>query len=409
MTVELRMPKMGFDMEEGTIGEWMKQEGDAVAVGDVIVEVVTDKATVEVESFEAGTLTHILVETGEVAPVGTVLALLDGEDEEPAAAEATETAARRPMEQPDGEQVRQLPAAYESKGQPIQMTPVARRMIQEKGFDPGEIRGRGRDGMIVKADVLAYEKRQQQAAEASRPRAAPPAPEAQPAPAHGRREDLSRMRQAIARRMSASNQDVPHFSVATSADMTRLLALRAQYNEEAGESQRLSINDFILRAAALTLRHFPRLNASYVWEQIEYHDAINVSMAVALDDGLITVVIAETDTKALSQIAGESKALVQRAREGKLRPKDLEDSTFTVSNLGAFKVESFRAIINPPEAAILAVGTVQEIPWNVEGKIKLQPRIQMTLSVDHRVSDGAEAARYLEQVTEYLEKPTRLI
>ena len=419
------MPKLGFDMREAELITWLKEEGETVEKGEVIAEIESDKATLELEAQAGGVLLKKLEEEGAIVAVGANIAVVgeegedvsgmigDGDGAAPAEADA-EAEAPRTAET----EAATTPAAppVEGNGQPstgaefpggVKATPVARRMAEEFGIDLQEVTGSGPGGRIRKADVEAYR-------EAPPVEAAPAAAEApaiQPVPiGEGATEvPTSRMRQAIARRMVESKTTVPHFYVTMTVEMDGALRLRKEINALLPDEQKVSVNDLIVKAAALALRDFPNINASFAGDKIVQHDAINVGTAVAVEGGLMTVVQKNTDSSTLSTIAADNKAMIGRAREGKVRPDDVQGATFTVSNLGAFDVENFLAIINPPEAAILAVGTAKKVPVVRDGEITIGTQMKATISADHRVTDGAEAAQYLQRFKELLEEPMRLL
>jgi pyruvate dehydrogenase E2 component (dihydrolipoamide acetyltransferase) len=421
MAETVTMPKLGFDMAEGTLVRWVKGEGDPVAKGEVLAEIETDKATVEVESSFSGMVTRHLVEKGSVVPVGTPIAVITAPGEKLDATEKPAIEDKKPGPIPPitpaspvsiTPQVMPIPVAG-----PILASPLARRMAQEEGVNLASLRGSGPGGRIVRRDI--------EDALAAKPVAAsvlePPAPilpvvkpsqivESTPIQVS---EDqvipLDRLRAAIGRRMVEAKQQVPHFYVTHEINMEALMGLRKQLNNLMAEEQKQSVNDFIVKAVALSLTQFPNLNASLEVGGIHRHQHINVGVAVALEGGLLTVVCRDTAQKSLSQISGEVKQMVARARQGKVKPEDIQGSTFSISNLGMFDVEHFIAIINPPEAAILAVGSVKEVPVVVNGEVKAGMRMKVTLSADHRVSDGAEAAQFLQTLARYLEEPLRLM
>ena len=430
------MPKLGFDMAEGTLVRWVLAEGDAVYKGSVLAEIETDKATVEVESAYEGVVTRHLVPQGEVVPVNTPIAVVASPGEQvdyqalgltgaaPAAAvalaeEKTRAASAAAPSASAADESGQLPGG-------VRASPVARRVAQERGIDLRRVRGSGPHGRIVKADLMAQdiESYRQPPAETSAPIAATPAPApgqkpASPAPAPiqsaqavaaaGESIPMNRLRAAIGRRMTEAKQQVPHFYVTHEVDMAPLMSLRKQANNLLEESEKLSVNDFIIRAVALSLRQFPNLNASLEGDTIRRHGQVNIGVAVAVQGGLLTVVCRDADLKSVRQIAQEVRGMAERARLGKVRPEDIEGSTFSISNLGMFDVEHFIAIINPPEAAILAVGSARQVPVVQDGEIRPGWRMKVTISVDHRVSDGAEAAQYLQTLAQYLEQPLRLL
>lgn len=426
------MPKLGFDMREGVLNNWLKDIGDAVAKGDIIAEIESDKATLELESQVSGTLLAYLEEAGAVVPVGANVAVVGEEGEDVSDMVEGEGAATEEAEEatPVKETAEGAEAAVPQKEKEtdegetavspeypggVKATPVARRVAEEHDVDLTQVSGAGPGGRIRKADVEAYiEQREEEGvAEPAAPERAAPSVSFEPTAVEAGPEatevETSRLRQAIARRMVESKTAVPHFYVTSDVAMDEALALRAQVNETLPDEKRVSINDLIVKAAALALRDFPNLNASFAGDKIIQHGRINVGTAVAVEGGLTTVVQQDTDTSTLSKIAADNKAMIKRARDGKIKPDDVEGGTFTVSNLGAFDVEDFIAIINPPEAAILAVGSVQEKPVVVDGELAVGMRMKATISADHRVTDGAEAARFMQAFKALLEEPLRLL
>ncbi len=418
----ITMPKLGFDMAEGTLVEWVKKEGDEVAEGEVIAVIETDKANVEVQSFKSGVLKALLVSEGTVVPVGDPIAVIGSPDEEIDLEALGVTAGPReeaPTEEAAAPAAKTAEPAEPTPAAPsppttgrILASPVARRMAEEHGIDLRQVQGSGPGGRIVKRDIEAYLK--ERAAVAERAPAAPPPPPpptayAPPTEAY-EAVPLTGMRQTIARRMVESKQQAPHFYVTMEVDMAAAMSLRQQLNSLVSEEEKVSVNDLVIKAAALALREFPRLNASFAGEEIHIHEQINIGIAVALEDGLVTAVIHECDKKSLGQIAREARELITRAREGRMRLEDMTGSTFTISNLGMFGVEDFCAIINPPQAAILAVGAVRRVPVVGENdELTVGTRMKVTISADHRVTDGAEAARFLQAFKTALEQPMRLV
>ncbi|MBN1536852.1 MAG: 2-oxo acid dehydrogenase subunit E2 [Anaerolineales bacterium] len=412
------MPKLGFDMAEGTLVRWVISEGEPVEKGMVLAEIETDKATVEVESNYSGVMLRHLVNTGDNVPVNSPIGVIGAEGED---VDISEIIDEQPAEPPaemvsgDTEPVR-LGLKEEKSPQPAQetgrlpdgvrATPLARRIAEEKGIDLQQVKGTGPQGRILKFDVENYQPVTPKPSIAETP--------SRPIVAGEKREDeiapLSRLRAAIGRRMQESARQSPHFFVTHDYDAVPLMALRQQYNSLVSDDNKISVNDFVVKATALALREFPNLNASLdeARDQVIRHGAVNVGVAVAVENGLLTVVCREVDIKPMAQIAAEIKVLVERARQGKVKPEDIEGSTFSVSNLGMFDVDQFTAIINPPEAAILAVGSVREIPVVEGGQVKPGLRMKATLSVDHRVSDGAEGARFMQALAKYLETPLSL-
>ena len=414
----VRMPKLGFDMAEGTLVRWVAQEGQTIAKGMVLAEIETDKATVEVESAYDGVVVRHLVTQCTVVPVNTPIAVIGASGEEVNVGELT--AASSPVAVPNSPPAGivadiSLPVS-ESQPQPItgelHASPLARRMAQERGMDIRLLRGSGPGGRIVKRDVEAY-------------LAQPKIPAVSPAPLTGESAapgevaglpaiqqsiPLTRLRAAIARRMVEATQQIPHFYITHEYDMAALMELRQKTNALLAEDEKLSVNDFIVKAVALALRQYPSLNASFdqVGQAIVQHPQVNIGVAVAMESGLLTVVNRNTDIKPLLQIASEMRQAISRARLGRVHPDDIEGSTFTVSNLGMYQVEQFTAIINPPESAILAVGAVRQVPVVVNGELKVGMRMKATLSVDHRVSDGAQGAQFLQSLGHFLEEPLLL-
>ncbi|HXF83939.1 MAG TPA: dihydrolipoamide acetyltransferase family protein [Anaerolineales bacterium] len=405
----INMPKLGFDMAEGTLVRWVKQVGEPINKGDVLAEIETDKATVEVESPASGIVLQHIVDQGTIVPVNAPIAvigqpgekvaeLLKGESEKPAEEKPA------PPTQPTPVPVPQAPTPPQAG--PVKASPLAKKIARDNKLDLSLIQGTGPGGRVVKRDVEAA------LATATQKAAAGPIPVA-PAFVPVSHEDqpiqLTKLRQAIARRMTESKTSAPHFYVTHEYKMDAVMALRKQINEFLPENEKLSVNDFIVKAVALTLREFPNLNASFSGDKVIRHGAVNIGVAVAVENGLLTVAHKDTDQKPLRQISNELKAMVARAREGKVKPEDIEGSTFSVSNLGMYDVENFIAIINPPEAAILAVGSAREVPVVENGEIKIGWRMKATISVDHRVSDGAEAAQFMQALAKFLENPIRML
>ena len=421
----IKMPTLGFDMEEGTMGTWLKQVGDPVAKGDVLAEIESDKVTQELQARAEGVLLATLAETGDLIPVGANLGIIgaDGEDisamlaeaggdaPAPAAAEpapvAEEAAPAAPAATPAATPVSTAVDGEFPGG--VKATPVARRVAAEHGVNLAQVGGSGPDGRIRKSDVEAFLASPQPVA--APVAAAPVTPVSVPAVAGDNMEEvpLTRMRQAIARRMTESKTTVPHFYVTNEIDMAPALALRKQINAALEPEEKVTVNDLIVKAAALALRQYPNINASFAGDKIIKHNNINVGSAVSVEGGLLTIVQKDSDVSSISKIARDHKAMIGRAREGKVQPADVEGSTFTVSNLGAFDVENFIAIVNPPNAAILAVGSARQVPVVVDGELTVGTRMKTTISADHRVTDGVEAAQFLQVVKETLEDPLKLL
>jgi len=431
MATKVTMPQMGFDMTEGKVARWLKKVGDPVKQGEAVVEIETDKVNIESEAQGNGVLREILVVDGTTVPVGAMIAIIGAPDEDLTAlkAEAGLVAAppersaaeskgaekpaapAQPIEHPErsaAESKEAVPAAapVTAGNGRIKASPLAKRMAQEKGINLAQLAGTGPGGRIVKRDV-----------ETATPVIA--AAFAQPivaqpgilGPSILKAEEITptKLRQTIARRMVASKQTVPHFYVTSEIDMAEAMALRSKLNTLVDEAGKISVNDMVLKAAAVALTRFPGINASFGENVIVRHGTVNMGIAVALEQGLITVVVAEADRKPLAQIAREAKDIVNRAKNGKARPEEMQGSTFTVSNLGMFDVDQFVAIINPPEAAILAVGSVRDVPVVKNGQVVPGKTMKVTISADHRVTDGVEAAKFLQEVKKNLEEPLRLL
>jgi pyruvate dehydrogenase E2 component (dihydrolipoamide acetyltransferase) len=401
MATVIRMPKLGFDMAEGLLVRWVKGVGDTVNKGEVLAEIETDKATIEVESEASGVVHRHLVAERTSVPVGAPIAVIGepGEQVEagegpavepaPAAAMTPASAAEKvATAQEGGNGDGRLPGG-------VRASPVARRLAAQGGISLSSVAGTGPQGRIVKRDIEAL-------LATPGTMAAAPSREAVRLP-------LSKLRSTIGRRMTASKQQVPHFYVTADLDAGPLMALRRDLNSRLPEGSKFSVNDFLVKAAALALREFPNLNSALDGDQIVRHGEVNIGVAVALEEGLLTVVVRAADTKPLRQLSSELREVVERARAGRVRPADIEGSTFTVSNLGMFQVDHFLAIINPPEAAILAVGSVREVPVVQNGSIVVGTRLQVTLSADHRVTDGAEGARWLQVFRSLVEAPVHLL
>jgi pyruvate dehydrogenase E2 component (dihydrolipoamide acetyltransferase) len=419
MAEELTMPRLSDTMEQGTIGRWVKHEGDAFAEGEVIAEIETDKATMDFQAYSDGTLLKILVGDGESAALGAPIAIVGQAGEEvpetaPSghgdAARAAEDTPAKAVKQPKDEPAPAAePAPRPDAGGTLRVSPIARRMADAAGLDLSGLAGRGSgpDGRIVKADVERLIGGGAPAAASHTPPAVQPAP----APAAGDEvRELTPMLKAVARRMAESFATVPHFSVSARIDMTAADALRRDANTAlAPAGEKISVNDLIVRACALALIEHPQAHRSYVEGRHVYHAHANVGIAVALDDGLVVPVIEAADRKPLRVIAREARDLAGRARSGGLRQPEIEGGTFTVSNLGMFDVAFFNAIINPPESAILAVGSAEPTPVVRDGEVTVRSLMTATLSVDHRACSGADGARLLQTIRRNLEQPLLLL
>ncbi len=420
------MPKLSDAMETGRVIKWLKKEGDSVSGGEIIAEIETDKADIELEAFGAGVFRKIVVPAGERAPVGGLIAVIADPVEDisgvmaeaaaPAsaapppspslAAAAPPVPSPRPAPAPALRPVPPAPAPAAPSGGRVKASPLAKKIAAQSGVDLRVLQGSGPGGRIVRRDV--------EAALGGYPplRAAYPAvpPAAAPPPPGIEHEDvpLSSIRAAIAKRMVQAKGPVPHFYLTTEIGMDRAWELREELNALEGQPK-FSFTDTIVKACALALGSHPGVNASFQGETIRVHHRVHIGIAVALEEGLITPVLRDCDRKSLAQVAVEGRDLVERARNRRLRAQELSGATFTVSNLGMFDVDEFCAIINPPEGAILAVGAVAEKPVVEGDRIGMGRRMRVTLSCDHRVMDGAMGARFLQDLKRLLEEPLRLL
>jgi pyruvate dehydrogenase E2 component (dihydrolipoamide acetyltransferase) len=428
--IEVPMPKLSMTMEEGELISWVKHEGDQVRAGDVIAEVNSDKVEMEVESPADGTLVRLAAAEGEVVPVGAPIATLETEsddllggilsappgdapaEEAEARPDGGETAAPPPTAEapePAGADKAPEPVAPQPAAGPTPVVPAARRRAGELGVDLAAVAGSGRNGLVRVADV--------EAAAAPAPEA--PAPEvpaaaAQPAAEADVEEvPLTPMRRVVARRLTESMQSAPHFYLTTRVDVTRLLELRAELNRQladGGQDRKVSVNDLLVKACAGLLAANRELNVSFGGDKLIVHNRVHIGVAVAVDGGLLVPVVRDADQKSLTQVAREAGELVERARAGKLSGDDMGGGTFTVSNLGMLGVEQFTAVINPPEAAILAVGAAGPEPLaTADGQVEVRQVLRLTLSIDHRAVDGATGARFLAQLKDVLEQPLRIV
>lgn len=440
MAETINMPKLGFDMAEGVLVRWVKNEGENVNKGDVLAEIETDKATVEVESSASGVVRKLLVEAGSVVPVGDPIAVVGSADEkiEEAPAKAAEPKTEKKTDEQAGPELKTEPEKAEGGEQkaeakaeekpaapakpeptpapqaaapvqegPIKASPLAKKIARDNKVDLSRLQGTGPGGRVVRKDVEAALAGGQQAAPSQQPAAVSTQPVV--VSAEDQTVQTTKLRQAIGRRLVEAKQTIPHFYVTHEYKMDALMAMRKQANEYLPDNEKLSVNDFILKAVALTLRQFPNLNATIKGNEVIQFGHVNVGVAVTVPGGLMTVVVKDTDQKSMRQISGEVKAMAGRAREGKVKPDDVDGSTFSTSNLGMYDVEDFIAIINPPEAAILAISSAREVPVVDNGQVKPGWRMKATISVDHRVSDGAEAAQFMQKLAEFLENPVRML
>jgi pyruvate dehydrogenase E2 component (dihydrolipoamide acetyltransferase) len=462
MPIELTMPRLSDTMEAGTVIKWNVKEGDPVRSGSVLADIETDKATMEMQCFDDGKLAAILVEPGKQVKVGTTIALiaLEGEDvaavkagggksgatpvanapapvakapapaakvDVPAAKTAPAPASATPVVQTETRHgMEGFPSLGDDDGPRMRVSPVARRMAEDNGIAIDSIKGTGPGGRVIKRDVeQAIENKSSQKAAAAAtitPAQAlavstsgvqtASAPLALSMP--GRDVALTGMRQTIARRLVESKTTIPHYQVTMKFDMDRLIEMRANYNEKLKSSGvKLSVNDFLVRACALAMAEHPFFNASFAGDHVRIHEVVNIGVAISLPEekggGLVVGVIRDADHKSLRQISADTKNLAEKARTKGLSVQDMSDATFTISNLGMFGVEHFTAIINPPNSAILACGAAVQQPVVRDGQLVVGTQMQATLSLDHRVIDGAMAAQYLASLKEFIEEPETLV
>ena len=463
----MTMPQMGYDMQEGTLVRWLKSVGDEVSLGEAVAEIETDKAVVEFESTAEGVLLELLVEEGTTVAVGESIATVGAEGEtlaadgdgpeesteaEPAAEESSEPEEEEtPEADEDDAAAIPLPASPSE----VRASPIARKLAAERGVDLSTVQGTGPGGRILRSDVLAAEPmaapaeepEEEEPAEAPEAMEEPSAPEdeapeaveepaaeeeesveaeeeepamevpeevEEPAEPEPEADDmglvpLTRMRQQIARTTVGSKTTIPHFYVSTDIDMTDAMSLRKEINASLEGDVRVSVNDLVIKACVHTIKSFPKFNSSYTDDGIRMHDSINIGIAIADENGLIMPAILDCGDKSLTEISAASKDLVQRSQNGTLHAEEYTGGTFSISNMGMFDVTSFVAIIQPPQSAVLAIGTVQKRPVVQGDSVVVREIMSATLSVDHRVSDGAEGAQFIVQLKEYLEHPLRLL
>ena len=430
------MPKLGFDMKEGTLIRWIKNEGEEVTKGDVLAEIETDKATVEVESNFSGVIFSQLVETDAIVPIGEPIAVIAEKDEkvdlesllgkkpEPKSSK-TESIQEK---EDDTTKDKTTVASKEDDRERIKASPVARKMASENKINLVDVEGTGPGGRIIKKDIEAAleskSKKTSQIVETKPDIVKEKAVEEKtetgtPLPStiwlgdelsrEENRKPLNKLRQAISRRMVDSKQNIPHFYVTKNINVDPLMSVYKQVNETLPALQKISINDYVIKATALTLHEFPNLNASVSDNELIQHGNVNIGVAVAVEGGLLTIVVKDAVVKPIRVISQEVKEMAARVRSGKVRSEDVEGSTFSISNLGMFDVENFAAIINPPESAILAVSSARKEAVVIDNEIQISWRMKVTLSADHRATDGVEAAEFMKALAFQLENPLRLL
>ena len=400
------MPQMGYDMREGTVVKWYKGEGEEVARGEVIADIETDKATVEFEAYTSGVLRRIIADEGVSIPVGELIAVIAGADEvldeiptsstdDPGDA-VTPVATTSQKQNDIGETTAPVPP----QDTRLRASPIARRLAKEKNIDLAVVTGTGPGGRITEQDVLEF---------VSPVATSGQQPNIPSSVGSGDKVELSRMRQVIAKVTSDSKREAPHFYVTAEIDMGKAMEFRRDINDSFPADNRVSVNDMVLKASSIVLEQYPKFNGSFQENYLQLNSSINIGMAIALEAGLIVPGINDCGNKSLRQIAAASKDLIDRANNGTLRNEEYSGTTFSVSNLGMFDVDSFAAIIFPPHAAVLAVGTVRQQPVVKDGQIAVGQVMKATLSTDHRVADGAEAAQFLVEIKKLLETPVSLL
>jgi pyruvate dehydrogenase E2 component (dihydrolipoamide acetyltransferase) len=419
---DVLMPRLSDTMTEGVVGQWLKHEGDIVQRGDTLAEIETDKATMELEAYDSGVLTRIIVPAGSTVPIGQPIAVIDDQaaitDTEPVGEQAVCTAATdgapAAVDTPASlaAPAEAGPAQTSTAAAPVRATPLVRKLAHEHGIDLAGMTGTGPGGRIVRADIEAIISQRSAAAEPDASTVVTAAPKLRPTVVGAEGDEqvpLSSIRRITAQRLTESTA-APHFYLTSVADADALQKLRAELNAEFSDTgPKISVTDLLIRACAVTLRTHLYVNSSWGSDHLVRHSHVNIGCAVATDNGLLVPVIRDADRKSLTEIAVEAHALVERARAGKLTPDELTGSTFTISNLGMYGIDHFTAVINPPEAAVLAVGAVQQEAVVRDGQLTAATTVKLTLSIDHRVLDGAAAAVFLQDLVGLLEHPLRIL
>ncbi len=422
MADTVSMPKLGFDMAEGNLVRWLKKVNDPVEKGQVLAEIETDKATVEVESPYSGVVLQLVVEEGTSVPIGSPIAIIGAAGEKvespikiiaKVADEIPEVKVKVAEETPEvkAEKETTVPSSTSmpSSAGTVAASPLARHLAKEQNIDLSSVIGTGPSGRIVRKDVeLAIKSTSQDQGKnvssfsINKTAWSGSIPE-------DKRIPISKLRSAIGRRMLDSKQTVPHFYLTTDIDVDRMLDLRSQLNSILPDEQKISVNDFIIKAVGLALRQYPNLNSSITGNEIIQHGHIHIGVAVSVDGGLLTIVVRDADIKDLREINSEVKEMANRVRSGKVKTEDIEGSTFSISNLGMFDVENFAAIINPPESAILAVASARDVVVLKNGVVSTGKRMKITISADHRVTDGVEAAKFMQVIKQVIETPIQML
>jgi pyruvate dehydrogenase E2 component (dihydrolipoamide acetyltransferase) len=422
MADTVSMPKLGFDMAEGNLVRWLKKVNDPIEKGQVLAEIETDKATVEVESPYSGVVLQLVVEEGTSVPIGSPIAMIGAAGEKlessttiqaivanvfpEVKAKVAEVTTEAKAEK---ETMVSLSTLRPSSSESISASPLARHLAKEQNIDLTNVIGSGPSGRIVRKDVELSIKSTSQGQgkkvssfsinKTARSGSIP----------EDKRIQISKLRSAIGRRMLDAKQTVPHFYLTTDIDVERMLDLRNQLNSLLPDEKKISVNDFIIKAVGLALRQYPKLNSSISGNEIIQHGHIHIGVAVSVDGGLLTIVVRDADIKDLREINNEVKEMANRVRSGKVKTEDIEGSTFSISNLGMFDVENFGAIINPPESAILAVASARDVVVLKNGVVSSGKRMKITISADHRVTDGVEAAKFMQVIKQVIETPIQMI
>lgn len=421
MAIKIEMPKLSDTMEEGVIAKWNVKEGDKISAGDIIAEVETDKATMDVEAFDDGTLLKIIPQEGDAVPLGGLIAVIGeegedisdildgaggGESSESSSSEGSdkkeEQKSEESKEDKSEEKTESKESSSESDNGRVKASPLAKKMAEDKGIDLTSVQGSGPDGRVVKKDIEDYKG----GSSLSKPSSSSTASKSFES-LESKEVKVSQMRKVIARRLSESKFTNPHFYETIDIDMKAAMAARSSMNE--ANDVKISFNDIVVKACAIALTRHQAINSSWHDDVIKEHGDVHVAVAVAIDEGLMTPVITHADKKGLSEISSETRELAGLARDRKLQPEQMEGSTFTISNLGMFGIEEFTAIINPPNACILAVGAIRDVPVVENGAVVPGKRMKITLSSDHRIVDGAKAAQFLNTVKNLLENPLSML
>jgi pyruvate dehydrogenase E2 component (dihydrolipoamide acetyltransferase) len=421
MAIKIEMPKLSDTMEEGVIAKWNVKEGDKISAGDIIAEVETDKATMDVEAFDDGTLLKIIPQEGDAVPLGGLIAVIgeEGEDisdildgaggsgsTESSSSDDSDKKEEKKSEESKEEKTETKETSSESDNGRVKASPLAKKMAEDKGIDISSVQGSGPDGRVVKKDIEDYKGGSSSGSGLSKPSSSSTASRSFES-LESKEVKVSQMRKVIARRLSESKFTNPHFYETIDIDMKAAMAARSSMNE--ANDVKISFNDIVVKACAIALTRHQAINSSWHDDVIKEHGDVNVAVAVAIDEGLMTPVINHADKKGLSEISSETRELAGLARDRKLQPEQMEGSTFTISNLGMFGIEEFTAIINPPNACILAVGAIRDVPVVENGAVVPGKRMKITLSSDHRIVDGAKAAQFLNTVKNLLENPLSML